>query len=132
MTDMTKTAKKAKTAKAVKTAKTGNGVKNEKETLMARFNESYPGKRLLAIHLNGFSHTVFWDEGEKGSKPERGGIHADSISFCMGEKERRMSYGDSQCDRLERVFKGYEAHWLYQGNAREILFVDRNTGKAVK
>ena len=120
MTDMTKK------------AKTENGIKSEKEILMGRFKESYPGKRLLAIHLNGFSHTVFWDEGKRGSKPEREGIRADSISFCMGEEERRASYGESRCDRLERIFKGYEAHYLYQGNPKEIVFIDINTGKAVK
>lgn len=129
MTDMTKTTKTTKTAK---TAEIKGGEKSEKEILAERFKESYPGKRLLAIHLNGFSHTVFWDEGKRGSKPERGSIRADGISFCMGKEERRASYGESRCDRLERIFRGYEAHYLYQGNPREILFVDINTGKAVK
>jgi len=39
-----------------------------KEMFAKRFKELYPKHRLLAIQLNGFSHKVFMDEGNKESE----------------------------------------------------------------
>jgi len=39
-----------------------------KKEMLAKFKELYKGKRLLAVQLNGFNHTIFYDNGKTDSE----------------------------------------------------------------
>jgi len=79
--------------------------------LQQRFQTFFPKKRLLAVHLNGFSHCVFFDNGK--SKDE---IEFESFSGCM--PEGRWSY------EATMLFAGI-GHINYQNAPLEIIFVER-------
>lgn len=48
-----------------------------KKVLKERFEKLYPERRLLAIQLNGFSHSVFYDYGDATER-----IHVGRFSHC--------------------------------------------------
>ena len=73
------------------------------------FRKLYPGKRLLAIHLNGFSHSVIFDTGKKADPVQR-----DVFSGCMPEAPGK--------DRAVAFFAGV-GHSQYQNNPKEVIFV---------
>lgn len=75
-------------------------------TLKERFEKVFKGKRLLAIHLDGFSHTVIFDSGNKDSAIEQ---------------EYYSGYIHNSED-IEYVFQGI-GHLSYQNNAKEIIYV---------
>lgn len=79
-----------------------------KDALKSRFNELFKGnERLLAIHLNGFSHSVIYDFGEKTSQ-----IIQDEFSH----------YTDGTTHKLYKIFEGI-GHEAYQNNAKELLYI---------
>lgn len=78
-------------------------------TLKERFEKVFKGKRLLAIHLDGFSHSIFFDSGNKDSMIER----EEYSGYTHNTKE------------LEYVFQGI-GHLSYQNNAKEIVYVYPN------
>lgn len=80
-----------------------------KKTLKQRFKELYPGKRLLAIQLNGFSHRVFFD-----SKTSASNIECQDYSGCMPEGHWPAS--------AILLFEGI-GHAGYQNNAKELLYI---------
>lgn len=80
-----------------------------KELLEERFKEQFPKKRLLAIHLNGFSHSVFMDSGDADDE-----VEAESISFYAPEQ--------TPAKGLPELFQGF-GHGTYQGNAKEYVWV---------
>ena len=84
--------------------------KGPKELFAKRFKKLFPEQRLLAVQLNGFSHSVYFDEGTKDSS-----IKSLNISFCMPE-------GNFD-PRLRLLFLGFEGHHQYQNNAKEIVYV---------
>ena len=86
--------------------------KELKNTLQTKFNEVYKDKRLLAVHLNGFSHSVIFDNGTKKSE-----IEAESFSSYAPEQ--------SWSEKAKQMFKDIPHH-SYQNNAKEIVFVDRD------
>ena len=83
-----------------------------KDTLKARFNEVYKNKRLLAIHLNGFSHSVIFDAGTKETE-----IETETFSAYAPEQ--------SWSKKAEHMFKDVPHH-PYQNNAKEILFIAKD------
>ncbi len=88
--------------------------------LQEKFEREFPGKRLLAVHLDGFSHSVVYDDGTAKSPIKQ----ADS-SMYMSDAEARL-YEDDE-DRACRNFlkaAGFTSHMNYQNNALEILLVD--------
>ena len=85
-------------------------MKTLKETFQDRFNKLYEGKRLLAIHLDGFSHSVIFDNGSKENE-----IEHESYSGCAPELYDQNS-------RVAKLFTGI-AHFCYQNNAEEICYV---------
>lgn len=108
-----------------KTAKEYLGAEKAGEAEKA-FAERLPGKRLLALHLDGFSHTVIYDDVPKGYKP-----NFVDVSFCMGEAEELSfckSHGtDPEVQKAARAFLrdiGYDHHSSFQGNATEVRFVE--------
>jgi hypothetical protein len=46
------------------------------------FAKHYPKKRLLAVHLNGFTHSVFYDNGKSDDE-----IQIDRYSYYMPEND---------------------------------------------
>lgn len=87
--------------------------KNLKQELKEKFMKIY-GKeyRLLAIHLNGFSHSVIYDKGTKDSE-----IMQDEVSGCAPE----LSWDDKAKKLLGDI-----AHYPYQNHAKELLYVHPN------
>lgn len=79
-----------------------------KKLFLEVFNKAYPKKRLLAIHLNGFSHSVLFDDGKKDSKI----ISAHYSSYTDKYKNHP----------LEELF-GNVGHYFYQNNPQEIIYV---------
>lgn len=79
-----------------------------KQELENRFKKLFePNARLLAIQLNGFSHTVFYDFGKK----------EDNI-----ELKDYSRYTSTFDDKLSKLFNGIP-HYIYQGNPLEIVYV---------
>lgn len=84
---------------------------NLKQELENRFKKLFePNARLLAIHLDGFSHTVFYDFGKK----------EDNI-----EIKHYSQYTSDFNDKLSKLFNGIP-HYIYQGNPLEIIYVYPN------
>lgn len=82
-----------------------------KDALEARFNEIFKGnERLLAIQLNGFSHSVIYDFGEKTSQ-----IIKDEFSH----------YTDGATHKLYKIFDDV-SHYQYQNNAKELIYIEPN------
>lgn len=81
---------------------------SDKKLFMKRFKAIYPDKRLLAVQLNGFSHSVFYDEGKAESD-----IICESYSMYMPEKPNA---------KLAVFFAGYQHHY-YKHNAQELVFI---------
>lgn len=77
-----------------------------KALLKKRFKELFPQYRLLAIQLNGFSHSVFYDEGSKHSPVE---TMEYSVYVPSGAK-------------LSELFNGF-FNYAYQGNPKEYVYV---------
>ena len=82
-----------------------------KNEFAKKFKDNFPGKRLLAIQLDGFSHRVVFDNGTKNSD-----IVYLEYSNYMSPSER------SDKGPLANLFKGV-GHASYQNNAKEILYV---------
>jgi len=83
---------------------------SDKQTLRERFEKNYPGKRLLSICLNGFSHSVFYDNGNSDDK-----VEIARYSNFAPEIKELMPLGE--------MFDGYP-NGNYQGKAREIVYLD--------
>lgn len=96
------------------------------QAVLAAFAAHFPDKRLLALHLDGFSHEVVYDDGPgSAGKP----LFAD-VSFCMGAEEElsyRHGRAEKQLQRGMRAFMedaGFTGHSQFQGRAVEITFVE--------
>lgn len=84
-----------------------------KQELENRFKKLFePNARLLAIHLNGFSHAVFYDFGKK----------EDNIESIHYSQYTSMSDFD---DKLSELFDRIP-HYAYQGSPVEIVYVYPN------
>lgn len=87
-----------------------------KNILKKKFEEAYPGKRLLAVHLDGFSHSIIYDSGTKDSD-----IEQEHYSGYMSQSEKDH-YG---MGKVESVL-GDIGHRSYQNKAEEIIYVMPN------
>lgn len=106
--------------------KTTENDRKELELILNKFQKHFPDKRLLALQLNGFSHRVIYDDVPKTPK-----AHAIEVSFCMGtweELEYTKAAGKNvRLQKLARDFlaeAGFAGHASYQGNPKEIIFVE--------
>jgi len=81
----------------------------DKNILKERFDRGHPGKRLLAIQLNGFNHTIFFDSGTRDS-----GVEVIRFSNYAPENNKLVP--------LTGMFDGYPNH-SYQGSPVEFLYV---------
>lgn len=84
-------------------------MRSNRKELQARFKELYPSKRLLAIQLNGFNHTVFFDSGHENDRVK---------------VERCSPYGEvsGQTTQSKALFEGIP-NYAYQNNATEYVYV---------
>lgn len=81
-----------------------------KQELENRFKELFePEARLLAIHLNGFSHSVFYDFGKKD----------DIIEIKHYSHYTSISDFD---DKLSKLFDGIP-HYTFKGNPLELTYI---------
>ena len=80
-----------------------------KDLLHERFKVSFPNKRLLAVHLDGFSHSIIYDDGSVDDS-----IQKKEFSSCMPE-------GNFD-DRARLIFDGI-GHSQYQNSAKEITYI---------
>lgn len=83
-------------------------MRNNRQELQARFKELYPKKRLLAIQLNGFNHTVFFDNGSRTSPIEI-------------ERYSPYTVMDGQTQNTEKLFLGFSCY-AYKGNPIEYVY----------
>ena len=97
--------------------------KTAKTDLLNKFKRLYKGCTLYAIHLDGFSHAVFY-------KDEDGERHVDGCSAYAPEQyDHPQKHGQDGIwrsfneDKTKVLFLGY-AHYCYQGNAKEYVYKD--------
>lgn len=96
---------------------------NEKNELQTKFEKLYKGCTLHAIHLNGFSHTVFY-------KDENGEKHVEGVSVYAPEQYTRSSKHEDNVwrafneDKTKVLFLGFP-HYAYQNNAKELVYKDK-------
>lgn len=83
-----------------------------RETLETRFTKLFPNKRLLAVQLNGFSHTVFYDDGNSKDNYE--------VGYKTVASEQRDPITNTP--ELYELFDGFP-NYAYQRNAEEIIWV---------
>lgn len=85
------------------------------------FYELFDGYRLLAIQLNGFSHSAIVDKGNSSSRIERW-----EYTNYMGNAEKKAYGTDMNRDeKLSILFSGFN-HLSYQHNAKEIVYINPN------
>ena len=84
----------------------------------SRWEKLFPGKRLLAIHLDGFTHIAYYDKRNKDMPVSDYKKMVYSGCMSMGEAQ---SYGYNSPEICE-FFKGYP-NYAYQNNPKDIIFV---------
>lgn len=86
-----------------------------KNKLKDRFEKLsvFNGKRLLAIHLDGFSHSIIYDSGSQTSVVEHKEYSSYIGSLDMGYEESRS---------IASIFIDVP-NYQYQGNPVEIVYV---------
>jgi citrate synthase len=91
-----------------------------KKEFKERWNKLFPNKRLLAVQLNGFTHSIYYDEKSPRAKVVKGECKKLEYTGCMSQAEAR-SYGMNE-ENVIKFFEGYP-NWQYQNNAIEIVYV---------
>lgn len=94
--------------------------KTLKDELKEKFENIHKGCTLFAIHLDGFSHDVFY-------KDENGKRHIDGYSAYAPEQHDEPHETDGgfirawNDDKTKVLFAGC-SHCSYQGNAKEYIY----------
>lgn len=92
-----------------------------KDALKSRFNETFKGnERLLAIQLDGFSHHIVYDFGDKTSQIQR-----VEFSNYVSKQEflfNRPQISEELYNKLKTIFESI-GHQTYQNNAKELIYV---------
>jgi hypothetical protein len=91
-----------------------------KKEFKERWNKLFPNKRLLAVQLNGFTHSIFYDEQKPRAKVKPELVRHLTYSGCVS-REEAISYGMND-DNVVEFFKGFP-NYQYQNNAIEIVYV---------
>jgi len=84
---------------------------DNKQELEKRFNELYPGKRLLQINLNGFKHSIWYDDGSRNSEVQQ---EISSNYLAVGEF--------SMYPKAMKLFEGYP-NSQYQNNDETLNYI---------
>lgn len=80
-----------------------------KKELLERFKNLYPGKRLLAVQLNGFTHKVFYDGGSSDAS-----ITVEDFSPWT-ETQRQTKESE--------LLLGSFSTYAYKDNPKEIIYI---------
>jgi hypothetical protein len=80
------------------------------KVFLDRFERLYPGKRLLEVRLDGFSHSIAFD----------GGSSSDEVKIVRYSNFAPEIRGITT---LSSMFEGYP-NGVYQNNAKSILYVE--------
>ena len=91
-----------------------------KDKLQKRFEALYPECRLFCIHLDGFSHTVYYKDKNNNKKIE--GYSAYAPEQYDDFDDGIHGWNRDQCKAL---FAGV-SHYSYQHNAQEIIYENIN------
>ena len=91
-----------------------------KKEFKERWNRLFPNKRLLAVQLNGFTHSIYYDEKSPRAKVVKGECKKLEYTDCMSKAEAKL-YGMND-DNVVEFFVGYP-NSQYQNNAIEIVYV---------
>ena len=91
-----------------------------KKEFKERWKRLFPNKRLLAVQLNGFTHSIFYDEQKPRAEVKRELVRHLVYSDCMSQAEAK-SYGMND-DNVVEFFAGFP-NCQYQNNAQEIVYV---------
>jgi hypothetical protein len=83
-----------------------------KKELAKRFKHAFPKYRLLAITLDGFYHTIFCDNGDRGA-----------IIKLRHSVYENMGHDIVTKSHIEYVFQGY-SNSEYQNNAQQIVWIN--------
>ena len=89
-------------------------MKQLKTIIKERFNKQYPHMRLLAVQLNGFTHTIFMDNGDGASS-----VEALRIS-------NYTTFEDDETVRA--IFEGIP-NYTYQNKPVEYVYIKPNERK---
>lgn len=94
---------------------------NEKTELQTKFERLYKGCTLYAIHLDGFSHSVFY-------KDANGLKHVDGMTAYAPEQYTPANVCNNVSrswneDKTKVLFTGFP-HYAYQNNAKEYVYKD--------
>jgi len=91
-----------------------------KKEFRERWKRLFPNKRLLAVQLNGFTHSIFYDEQKPRAKVKRELVRHLVYSDCVSQAEAK-SYGMND-DNVVEFFAGFH-NYQYQNNVIEIVYV---------
>ena len=91
-----------------------------KKEFKKRWAELFPGKRLLAVQLNGFTHSIFYDEKSARAKVVKGEVSQMTYSDYISKAEAIMF--DMNFKEVTEFFKDFP-NAQYQHNALEIVYV---------
>lgn len=86
-----------------------------KKRIQDYLSEKGKNRRVLAVQLNGFTHTIFFDTNKKGSKSAPGSIHILTYSDFMN---------NDLAEDLKTVFAGYP-NYAYQNSAIEFVYIHK-------
>ena len=76
-------------------------------------------RRVLAVQLNGFTHTIYFDNNPKGAKRAPSSICVLRYSGCVNEVETQVYKINTE---LKQIFVGYP-NYAYQNNAIEFVYI---------
>lgn len=109
--------KKTKKADSLlsKKIKKRNFMKKEFEK---KFYELFDGYRLLAIQLNGFSHSAIVDKGDSSSRIERW----EYTSYMNDWEKVALNQNMNHDRKLKALFDGF-SHYEYKQSPKEIIYI---------
>lgn len=81
-----------------------------KEKVLQAFKNIYKDKRLLAVQLNGFNHSIFYDSGDAESEVQ---VDRYSLYTKMGTEDAQRFFKDLSLDH----------HHNFKHEPKEFLFL---------
>ena len=95
---------------------------NEKTELQTKFERLYNGCTLYAIHLDGFSHEVFYKDCDGNRHVDGMSAYAPEQYDCSSKHEDGVWRSLNE-DKTKVLFLGFP-HYSYQNNAKEYVYKD--------
>jgi hypothetical protein len=89
-----------------------------KKEFKEKFDLLFSGYRLLAIQLNGFSHSAIVDKGDSSSRIERW----EFTNYMNDWEKVALNTNMNHERKLKELFDGF-SHYQYQNNAMELIYI---------